>query len=107
MGNYTTALHTPQYVVCILVAALEEKLHVYSFLVGLWLMICLIIGTSYKGNLMSKLIAPKVDIPFRNYEELVMQTKIPYFVVGGTFLYNFGSVSTVFTITILGLELAA
>uniref|UniRef100_A0A2P2IBZ3 Glutamate receptor ionotropic, kainate 2-like n=1 Tax=Hirondellea gigas TaxID=1518452 RepID=A0A2P2IBZ3_9CRUS len=57
--------------------SLDVVVPVHQALLGLWLVMCLVIGTIYKGNLMSKLIAPKVNIPFSTFEEL-MANAIPY-----------------------------
>ena len=47
-------------------------------MIGTWILGALIICTYYKSNLMSMLIAPRVVIPFSNFEELVEQNEIPY-----------------------------
>lgn len=49
-----------------------------NILFGIWLCSSLIIGFSYKSNLMAMLIMPKVEIPFNSLEELLAQDEIPY-----------------------------
>ena len=49
---------------------LSEKVTVYTVFLGSWLLFGLIIGASYKGDMLSALIAPKVQMPFTNFEEL-------------------------------------
>ncbi|KAK4311994.1 hypothetical protein Pmani_016548 [Petrolisthes manimaculis] len=42
------------------------------WLTGLWLLLCFILATVYRSNLKAMLILPKVSLPFKNLEELVV-----------------------------------
>ncbi|KAF2358081.1 hypothetical protein FHG87_011165, partial [Trinorchestia longiramus] len=50
-----------------------------------WLVAALIIGFSYKTNLIAVLSLPKVNIPFDSLEELINQDDIPYRSSRGSF----------------------
>ncbi|KAA0201833.1 Ionotropic receptor 150 [Hyalella azteca] len=49
-----------------------------SILLVMWLWASFVLTCVYKSNLMSMLVAPVVNIPFTNFEQLVNQKKIPY-----------------------------
>ena len=57
--------------------------YVSRFMFGVWLVMCVIIGALYKGNLMSMLVSPRVPIPFTNYREL-LQTGYPFVYASGS-----------------------
>ena len=57
-------------------------------------MFCLIVGTLYKGDLAAKLIAPKINIPFKDFEGLVAQKKLAVHVSDGSYFYFFGKVAS-------------
>ena len=57
-------------------------------------MFCLIVGTLYRGDLAAKLIAPKLNIPFKDIEGLVVQTKLAVHVTDGSYLHFFGKVAS-------------
>ena len=77
----------------ILLSAGEEVISVYPLLIGLWLTFCLIVGTLYRCDLASKLIAPKINIPFNDMEELLAQKELSFFIAGGSYIYNYGKVT--------------
>ena len=54
-------------------------------------------GMSYKGDLMAKLIAPKIKMAFNNFEEMTSQTKYKYYVNKGAYFANVGEVGLNFT----------
>ena len=65
----------------------------FSSLFCLWVVICFIVGSIYKGNLMSKLIAPKVYIPFKTFEELVDNRVMPFYIYNGSGIMDAAIVS--------------
>ena len=65
----------------------------YTILLSGWLAFSLIVGTVYKSDLMSKLITPKIELPFNNYEEMITQTKYKVTLLKGTYIYHVGKVS--------------
>ena len=77
----------------ILPSAAEEAISVYPLLIGLWLTFCLIVGTLYRCDLASKLIAQKINIPFNDLEGLLAQKELPFFILGGSYIYHFGKVA--------------
>jgi len=62
-------------------------------LVGVWLIISVILNTSYKGSLKAKLIAPRIKLPFTNFEELLHNKVMKFIVTPGTVFYKAGLVS--------------
>lgn len=66
--------------------ALEDSGAGKKFLLGLWLCVCFIVGTVYKSNLMSKMIAPKVNFPFTNIEEMVNNKVMEFTIPSGSIL---------------------
>ena len=71
----------------------EEAISVYPFLIALWLTFCLIVGTLYKGDLAAKLITPKIQFPFDDFEGLVTQKELSLYIISGSYLHNFGKVT--------------
>ncbi|KAK7065310.1 hypothetical protein SK128_004415 [Halocaridina rubra] len=67
-------------------------------LIGVWLLAAFIIGSVYKSNLAAMLIIPRISlmtklvlqvkIPFNNLEEMLQQTDVPFFLQGGSVLYD-------------------
>ena len=49
---------------------LPKRFSLGGILVGVWLLASFIVATVYKGNLKAALIAPKINIPFRSFQEL-------------------------------------
>ena len=65
-----------------------------TLLVGLWLLTCFIIMSSYKATLNSILILPKISVPFRNVKEMVNQNEIKYGLFQKTLLLRISQVYT-------------
>lgn len=58
------------------------------FLIGVWLISSLIIGTVYKSNLKAKLIAPKIYLPFSSLEEVADQNEVTLLGAEGSLLHQ-------------------
>lgn len=60
---------------------------------GMWITVSLVISSVYKSILMSMLIAPKVNIPFSSFEDLVTQTEVAYKMPAFSFVEEASKVS--------------
>ena len=72
-----------------------------KLLIGTWMIGCLIIGSMYKTTLMSKLIVPKVNIPFSTFEELTENEVMPYKMPPGSYYTQMGRVCKMIIIQVM------